>query len=56
MADQGIKVLIIQVSDLELGTQGRSKRLNEAYILQTKTGEHRTDLYSRAPEFYSVLI
>ena len=31
------------------GTQGRSRRLNEAYILQTRNGEHRTDLYSRAP-------
>ena len=32
------------------GTQGRSRRLNEAYILQTSNGEHRTDLYSRAPQ------
>ena len=32
------------------GTQGRSRRLNEAYILQTRNGEHRTDLYSRAPQ------
>ena len=32
------------------GTQGRSRRLNEAYILQTINGEHRTDLYSRAPQ------
>ena len=32
------------------GTQGRSRRLNEAYILQTKNGEHRIDLYSRAPQ------
>ena len=31
-------------------TQGRSRRLNEAYILPTRNGEHRTDLYSRAPE------
>ena len=30
------------------GTQGRSRRLNEAYILQTRNGEHRIDLYSRA--------
>ena len=29
------------------GTQGRSRRLNEAYILQRRNGEHRTDLYSR---------
>ena len=32
------------------GTQGRSRRLNEAYILQRRNGEHRTDLYSRAPQ------
>ena len=32
------------------GAQGRSRRLNEAYILQTRNGEHRTDLYSRAPQ------
>ena len=32
------------------GTQGRSRRLNEAYILQTRNGEHRADLYSRAPQ------
>ena len=32
------------------GTQGRSRRLNEAYILQTRNGEHTTDLYSRAPQ------
>ena len=32
------------------GTQGRSRRRNEAYILQTSNGEHRTDLYSRAPQ------
>ena len=38
------------------GTQGRSRRLNEAYILQTSNREHRTDLYSRAPPSYSVLI
>ena len=32
------------------GTQGRSRRLNEAYILQTRNGEHRADLYFRAPQ------
>ena len=32
------------------GAQGRSRRLNEAYILQTRNGEHRIDLYSRAPQ------
>ena len=32
------------------GTQGRSRRLNEAYILHPRNGEHRTDLYSRAPQ------
>ena len=31
-------------------TQARSRRLNEACILQTRNGEHRTDLYSRAPQ------
>ena len=30
------------------GTQGRSRRLNDTYILQTRNGEYRTDLYSRA--------
>ena len=29
------------------GTQGRSRRLNEAYILQIRNGEHTADLYSR---------
>ena len=29
------------------GTQGRSRRLNEAYILQLRNGEHTADLYSR---------
>ena len=56
MADQGIEILFIQDSDLELGTQGMSSRLNEAYILQTRNGEHRTDVYSKATEFYSILI
>ena len=32
------------------GNQGRSRRLNEAYILQTRNREHRTDTYSRAPQ------
>ena len=32
------------------GTHGRSRSLNEAYILQTRNGEHRTYLYSRAPQ------
>ena len=32
------------------GTQGRSRRLNEAYILQIRNGEHKIDLYSRAPQ------
>ena len=32
------------------GTQGRSRRLNEAYILQIRNGEHIKDLYSRAPQ------
>ena len=35
------------------GTQGRSRRLNEAYILQTRNEEHRTDFYSRAPQSYT---
>ena len=34
----------------QFGIQGRSRRLNEAYILQIRNGEHRTDLYSRAPQ------
>ena len=42
--------LISNCLNLPFGTQGRSRRLNEAYILQTRNGEHRTDLYSRAPQ------
>ena len=41
---------IIQGSDLGLGTQGRSRRLNEAYILRIRNAEHRTDLYPGAPQ------
>ena len=29
------------------GTQGRSRRLKEAYILQIRNGEHTANLYSR---------
>ena len=29
------------------GTQGRSRRLNGAYILQMRNGKHTADLYSR---------
>ena len=29
------------------GTQGRSRRLNEAHILQIRNGEHTVNLYSR---------
>ena len=32
------------------GTQGKSRRLNEAYTLQIRNGEHTADLYSRAPQ------
>ena len=32
------------------GTQGRSRRLKEAYILRIRNAEHRTDLYSGAPQ------
>ena len=32
------------------GIQGRPRRLNKVYILQIRNGEHRTDLYSRAPQ------
>ena len=32
------------------GTQGISRRRNEAYILQIRNGEHTADLYSRAPQ------
>ena len=41
--------LISNCLNLSFGTQGRSGRLNEAYVLQTRNGEHRTDLYSRVP-------
>ena len=42
--------LISNCLNPRFGTQGRSRRLNDAYILQTRNGEHRTDLYSRAPQ------
>ena len=42
--------LISNCSNPPFGTQGRSRRLKEANILQTRNGEHRTDLYSRAPQ------
>ena len=42
--------LISNCLNPHFGTQGRSRRLNESYILQTRNGEHRTDLYSRAPQ------
>ena len=42
--------LISNCLNLPFVTQGRSRRLNEAYILQTRNGEHRTDLYSRVPQ------
>ena len=42
--------LISNCLNLPFGTQGRSRRLNEAYILQTRNGEHRTDLYSGGPQ------
>ena len=41
--------LISNCLNLSFGTQGRSRRLNEAYVLQTRNGEHRRDLYSRVP-------
>ena len=47
--------LISNCLNPHFGTQGRSRRLTEAYILQTSNGGHRTDLYSRAPQS-SVLI
>ena len=39
--------LITNYLNPPFGTQGMSRRLNEAYILQTRNGEQRTDLYSR---------
>ena len=42
--------LISNCLNLPFGTQGKSRRLNEAYLLQTRNGEHRRDLYSRAPQ------
>ena len=42
--------LISNCLNPHFGTQGRSTRLSEAYILQTRNGEHRTDLHSRAPQ------
>ena len=41
--------LISNCLNLLFGTQGRSRRLNETYNLQTRSGQHRTDWYSRAP-------
>ena len=41
--------LISNCLNLSFRTQGRSRRLNEAYVLQTRNGEDRADLYSRVP-------
>ena len=50
--------LIRKCLNPSFGIQGRSRRLNEAYILQIRNGEHTADLYSRVatPESCSVLI
>ena len=42
--------LISNCLNPSFGIQGRWRRLNEASILQTRNGEHRTDLYSRVPQ------
>ena len=42
--------LISNCLNLLFGTQGRSRRLNEAYFLQTRNRGHRKDLYSRAQQ------
>ena len=41
--------LISNCLNLPFGTQGRSRRLNEAYFLQTRNGGHGKDLYWRGP-------
>ena len=46
--------LISNCLNLPFGTQGRSRRLNEVYILQTRNGEHRIDFYSRASLSFTV--
>ena len=40
--------LISNCLNSPFGTQERSRRPNEAYILQIRNGEHTADLYSRA--------
>ena len=45
-----IPSLISNYLNPPFGSQGKSRRLNEDYILQTRNGEHRTDLYSRVPQ------
>ena len=42
--------LISNYLNLTFGTQGRSRRLNEVYILQTRNRGHRKYLNSRAPQ------
>ena len=39
-----------QQLNLPCGTQEKSRRLNEAYFLQTRNGGHRKDLYLGAPQ------
>ena len=45
--------LISNCLNLPFGTQGRSRRLNGAYILQIRYGEHGTDLYCRASQSFA---
>ena len=47
--------LISNCLNTPIGTQGRSRRLNEAYILQTRKGEHRTEQIC-TPEPHKVLL
>ena len=42
--------LISSCLNLPFGTQGRSGRLNEAYVLQTRNREYRKDLYLGTPQ------
>ena len=42
--------LISSCLNLPLGTQGRSRRLNEAYCLRIRNREHRKYLYPGAPQ------
>ena len=46
---QSLPSLISNCLNLPFGTQGRSRRLKEAYFLQARNKGHGKDLYGRTP-------